>query len=122
MQASASKRVTGSVRHAGNMPRSNRQCDVLAICQIVFPTLLIAEAGITQDMLADAVGVSFQQVPKDEKGTNITTEGISVGGNARSTCAILCDGLSERRKKRDSSNSGLRFVFTGPRPRVRTKH
>jgi len=36
MQASASKRVTGLVRHAGNMPRSNRQCDVLAICQIVF--------------------------------------------------------------------------------------
>ena len=33
------------------------------------------EAGVTQDMLADAVGVSFQQVQKYEEGTDRITAG-----------------------------------------------
>jgi transcriptional regulator with XRE-family HTH domain len=51
-------------------------------------------------MLADAVGVSFQQVQKYEEGTDRITAGalISAGDKARSTGAILFEGLSGRRE------------------------
>jgi DNA-binding XRE family transcriptional regulator len=41
------------------------------------------EAGVTQDMLADAVGASFQQVQKKEKGTDRIT------ASAPLRCAII---------------------------------
>ena len=60
------------------------------------------ETGITQDMLADAVGVSFQQVQKYEEGTNRISAGAlyQLAITLEVPVQYFFDGLSGRRKKR----------------------
>jgi transcriptional regulator with XRE-family HTH domain len=59
------------------------------------------EAGVTQDMLADAVGVSFQQVQKYEEGTDRITAGAlyQLAIKFEVPVQYFFEGLSGRRKK-----------------------
>jgi transcriptional regulator with XRE-family HTH domain len=59
------------------------------------------EAGVTQDMLADAVGVSFQQVQKYEEGTDRITAGAlyRLAIKLEAPVQYFLEGLSGRCKK-----------------------
>jgi len=60
------------------------------------------EAGITQVMLAQVLGISFQQVQKYEEGTNRISAGAlyQLAITLEAPVQYFFDGLSGRRKKR----------------------
>jgi transcriptional regulator with XRE-family HTH domain len=60
------------------------------------------EAGITQIILAQVLGVSFQQVQKTEDGINRISAGAlyQLAMTLETPVQFFFDGLSERRKKR----------------------
>ena len=63
------------------------------------------EAGVTQDMLADAVGVSFQQVQKYEEGTDRITAGAlyQLATKLEVPVQYFFEGLSGPASARESS-------------------
>jgi DNA-binding XRE family transcriptional regulator len=106
--------MTGSVQRLGNMPSSNQLRAVSlphmsnrlpnAIDRHVAFRLRSRrrEAGITQEMPANALGVSFQQVQKYEEGINRISAGAlyQLAITLEVPVQYFFDGLSERRKKR----------------------
>ncbi len=59
------------------------------------------EAGLSQTAVADALGISFQQVQKYENGTNRISAGMlhALSITLKVPVQYFFDGLSERRKK-----------------------
>ena len=73
------------------------------------------EAGLTQTMLADALGISFQQLQKYEGATNrISAGAVSACGAARRTGAVLFRWSEQARQEaricRNSSGSLAMFA------------